>query len=147
MTPAAGPVRAFGRLRPDGPWVGFEPGPGGYRLVVGWPDGTIRADRTEDPTEIRDGLVAGAIGFYLATLTIPPSSSKPPRRTWAPWWAISSRTTGIQAWVTEATEALDAIDDGLAGDAVALRLQRLLPRGSDALEILRRRAASLSAGR
>ncbi len=147
MTPAAGPVRAFGRLRPDGPWVGFEPGPGGYRLVVGWPDGTIRADRTEDPTEIRDGLVAGAIGFYLATFDDPPVELE---ATQADLGALVGHLVAHDrdpGWVTEATEALDAIDDGLAGDAVALRLQRLLPRGSDALEILHRRAASLSADR
>jgi hypothetical protein len=42
-------------------------------------------------------------------------------------------------------EVLDAIDDGLSGEAVAIRLQRLLPTRADATRILRDRYARVVA--
>lgn len=140
MSPAAGPVRAFGRLGPDGPWVGFESTPAGYRLVVGPTDGALRADRELGPAETRDALVAGAIGFYLSTLDDPPIELEATQADLGALIRALIRADPERVWAREAAEALDAIDDGLPGDAVALRLQRLLPAGSDPLELLRRRA-------
>lgn len=140
MSPAAGPVRAFGRLGPDGPWVGFASTSAGYQLVVGTADGVVRSDFPPDAVELRDVLVAGAIGFYLSTLDDPPVELE---ATQADLGALVRALVAGEAdrgWAREAVDALDAIDDGLPGDAVALRLQRLLPAGSDPLELLRRRA-------
>jgi hypothetical protein len=140
MTPAAGPVRAFGRLGPDGPWVGFESTTAGYRLVVGVADGTVRSDRGLGLVEMRDALVAGAIGFYLSTLDDPPVELEATQADLGTLIRSLIRADGDQAWTADAAEALDAIDDGLPGDAVALRLQRLLPPGTDPVVLLRRRA-------
>jgi hypothetical protein len=142
MSPATGPVRAFGRLGPDGPWVGFESTPAGYRLVVGAADGPPRSDRDLGPDETRDALVAGAIGFYLSTLDDPPVELEATQGDLGGLIRALVLDDPDRGWAREAAEAVDAIDDGLPGDAVALRLQRLLPAGSDPLELLRRRADS-----
>ena len=73
MSRAAEPVRAVGRLGPDGSWVGFAPTPDGYRLVFGAADGSVRVDRTDRPSRRRAGLVAVAIAFVLSSLPDPPA--------------------------------------------------------------------------
>jgi hypothetical protein len=140
MAPATGPVRAFGRLGPEGPWVGFESTPAGYRLVVGRTDGAILSDRDLGPEGTRDALVAGAIGFYLSTLDDPPVELEATQADLGTLIRSLIQADPEGAWAHEAEEALDSIDDGLPGDAVALRLQRLLPAGTDPFELLRRRA-------
>ena len=139
-TPAegGGPVHAIGRLGPDGPWIGFARSVGGHRLVVGRADGSVATDPTTDPVDRRAGLVAAALSFYLGTLSDPPAELEATQADIA--GLVSELSSGdvdeAEAW----REALDAIDDGLPAEAVALRLQRLLPPGADALTILRARA-------
>lgn len=134
----AGPVRAIGRLGPGEPWVGFLTTAEGHRLVFGRADGSLATDPTTDPEDRRAGLVAAAVAFFLALLTDPPSELE------ATQADIAGLVSGIvNQDVGDAglgREALDAIDDGLPAEAVALRLQRLLPAGADALAILRARA-------
>lgn len=136
MAPAEEPVRAIGRLTPDGTWVGIEPAVDGYRLVFGQADGPALRDPTTDPFERRAGLVAAAIAFFLASLTDPPAELE---ATQADLAHLVGSLSG------ETREALDAIDDGLSGEAVAILLQRLLPTGADATRILRDRYARVGA--
>lgn len=141
MSRVAGPVRAIGRL-PDGPLVGIEPAGEGYRLVFGLPDGTWLADPATDPLERRSGLVAGAIAFFLASLDDPPADLEATQADLAR--VVESLAPSLTTPEEEATvsEALDAVDDGLPPDAVALRLLPLLPSpDADPVEILRARYA------
>jgi hypothetical protein len=130
------PVRAIGRLDPDGTWVGIEPAVDGYRLVFGRADRPALRDPTTDPFERRAGLVAAAIAFFLASLADPPAELEATQ-------ADLAHLVGSLSGDTR--EALDAIDDGLSGEAVAIWLQRLLPTGADATRILRDRYARLGA--
>jgi hypothetical protein len=145
MSPAPESVRAIGRLGSDGPWVGFTRAPDGHRLVFGGATGSVRVDGTDEPSRRRDGLVAAAIAFFLSSLPDPPAELEATQADIAllvrSLPAVPSDDPGLLA---QAREALDAIDDGLPGDAVALHLGRLLPPGSDALEILQARAADLA---
>jgi hypothetical protein len=123
-------VRAIGRLAPEGTWVGIEPAVDGYRLVFGLADGLALRDPTADPFERRAGLVAAAIAFFLASLADPPAELEATQ-------ADLAHLVGSLSGDTR--EVLDAIDDGLSGEAVAIRLQRLLPARADATRILRDR--------
>jgi hypothetical protein len=136
MRRADEPVRAIGQLSPDGIWVGIEPAVDGYRLVFGHADGPALRDPTTDPFERRAGLVAAAISYFLASLADPPSDLEATQ-------ADLAHLVGSLSGDTR--EALDAIDDGLSGEAVAIRLQRLLPTGADPTRILRDRYARLGA--
>ncbi|RPH34733.1 MAG: hypothetical protein EHM90_05605, partial [Chloroflexi bacterium] len=118
-----GSVRAIGRLGPEGPWVGFASSADGHRLVFGRADGSVAFDPTTDPGERRAGLVAAAVTFFLAALADPPAELE------ATQADIASLVSGLATGEVDAAaawqEALDAIDDGLPAEAVALRLQRL----------------------
>lgn len=147
MSRAAEPVRVIGRL-PDGPLVGIEPAGDGYRLVFGLPDGTWLADPTTDPLERRAGLIAGAIAFFLASLDEPPADLEATQAD----LARVVETLGSSLLTVEeramAGQALDAVDDGLPADAVALRLLPLLPPAqADPVEILRARYARATTAR
>jgi hypothetical protein len=107
--------------------------------VFGLPDGRVLEDPTTDPLAIHAGLAAAAFAFFLAVLEEPPVELE------ATQADVAELVTSLGATGDPvAREALDAIDDGLPADAVALRLQRLLPSGTDALEILRDRLAAVS---
>lgn len=134
----AGPVRAIGRLGPGEPWVGFAPSAEGHRLVFGRADGSLATDPTTDPVDRRAGLVAAAVAFFLALLPDPPAELEATQADIA--GLVSGLVAGGVGDAGPGREALDAIDDGLPAEAVALRLQRLLPAGADALAILRARA-------
>lgn len=139
MSRAAGPVRAIGRL-PDGPLVGIEPASDGYRLIFGLPDGTWLADPATDPLERRSGLVAGAIAFFLASLDDPPADLEATHADLARVVESLARSLNSDEERATAGNALDAIDDGLPADAVALRLSALSPRpDADPVDVLRER--------
>jgi hypothetical protein len=141
MPRVAEPVRAIGRL-PDGSLVGIEPASDGYGLAFGLPDGTWLADPTTDPLERRYGLVAGAIAFFLASLDDPPADVEATHADLAR--VVESLAPGLTSDEERATlsQALDAVDDGLPADAVALRLLPLLPSpDADPVEILGARYA------
>ena len=107
---------AIGRIRPDGPWVGFAPAPDGYQLVAG--DGVVRRSRHADP----DVLLALAIAYAEEAFDDPPQELE------ASHEDLSALVRHLAAEETDPhrrvllAEAIDAIDDGLAGDAVANRL-------------------------
>lgn len=134
----AGPVRAVGRLGPGEPWVGFVPSTEGHCLVFGRADGSLETDPTTDPEDRRAGLLAAAVAFFLALLPDPPAELEATQADIAD--LVSGLVTEGGGDAGPGREALDAIDDGLPAEAVALYLQRLLPAGADALTILRARA-------
>ena len=109
-------TRAIGRLGADGPWIGF-----GYRadvphLVVGAADGM--RDAPAEP----DLLLALAIAHFAEAFDEAPPDIE------ATQSDLSGLVRHLMGTETEPGrrallgEAIDAIDDGLAGDAVAERL-------------------------
>jgi hypothetical protein len=107
---------AIGRIRDAGPWIGFQPTSGGYRFVAGTPDG-VRSREAD-----ADLLLALAIAYFEEAFLDPPPEVE------ATHADLSSLVRHVAALESELTrrrllnEAVDAIDDGLAGDAVANRL-------------------------
>jgi hypothetical protein len=137
----ARPPCAVGRLGPRGPWIGFQPGAGGYRLAVEV-DGALRSSEADV-----DLLLALAIAYFTEALDEAPPD-------------VEATQADLSALVAEVAqretdperrrllrEALDAIDDGLAGDAVASRLVAARPAGADSIdpiELLRMRGMELA---
>ena len=145
MPKATAPARAVGRLTPDGPWVGFVFVQDGHRLVFGLDDGTTLLDSTADPIIRRAGLVAAAIAYVLASLAPAPPDREATQADLAGLIAsLAARMEGAERGAAQ--EALDAIDDGIQPDSVAIRLQQLLPAGVDAVEFLKDRWARLLPG-
>jgi hypothetical protein len=109
-------VRAIGRLEAGGPWIGFGYRAGAGRLVVGATDGM--RDRAAD----QDLLLALAIAYFAEAVDEAPPDIE----------ATQSDLSGLVRQLMGAepdparrallSEAIDAIDDGLAGDAVAEKL-------------------------
>ena len=143
--PLAG-ARAIGRLEAGGPWVGFGYRAGEARFVVEDPSGVL--DRPADG----DLLLALAIAYFAdAAGDAPPDLE-------ATQSDLSSLVRRLMDSEAEAGrrallhEAIDAIDDGLAGDAVAAKLEAARsPRGDavdpvDPVELLVRKAAEVAAG-
>jgi hypothetical protein len=133
-------ARAIGRLSPNGPWVGFAAHAGGYRLVVGLGDRRRSADAEVDL------LLAVGIAYFTEALDDPPPELE---ATQADLSTLVARLADAEADVKRRgllREALDAIDDGLAGDAVAGRLGAARsPRNQqlDPIELLRMRSAQI----
>jgi hypothetical protein len=132
---------AVGRLGDDGPWIGFVPAlDDGYALVVGRDDavqavGTGRAGA--------DDLVALAIAYFADELSEPPESLAATHGDLA---ALVRAVAAAEVDVTRGralADAVDAIDDGLAADAVVGRLSRCLSEAEEPVGRLRRRAAEL----
>jgi hypothetical protein len=103
---------AIGRIGPDGPWVGFVRADGGYRLAVGMPSG-IRSEPAD-----ADLLLAMAIAYFEDALDDPPPDIE------ATQADLSALVRDVASRAPQAErrhlldEAVDAIDDGLAVDAV-----------------------------
>jgi hypothetical protein len=142
VPPAADRVRAVGRLVPDGPWIGFVATASGYRLVVADGDRPARHLTGATADDERAGLVAVAIVHFLASLEPPPPELEATQADIAQ--LVRGLASSLAAADSEAArEAVDAIDDGLPGDAVALRLAALLPDPSaDPVAILAGRLAA-----
>lgn len=132
--------RAVGRIGPDGPWLGFEPGSSGPELVVGSATG-VRTARADD-----DALLALAIAYFEDALDPPPDELA------ATHADIGDLVRAIAAAEPDAgrratlVDAVDAIDDGLAADVVIRRLAAALRSGSAeaAVAALTERAAGLA---
>jgi hypothetical protein len=135
MPPAADRVRAIGRLAPGGPWIGFAATPSGHRLVVGEPDGSARVVQADDLAS-RAGLAAAASAYFLATLLPPPPDLEATQADIAGLVTSLARSRPPDEDPAVTREVIDAIDDGLPGDAVALRLAPLLPPGADPVALL-----------
>lgn len=109
-------ARAIGRLSPDGVWIGFGFRGRTCRIVLG------AGDEVRDAPAETDLLLALAIAYFAEAFDEAPPDLE----------ATQSDLSGLVRHLVRAeadpgrrallTEALDAIDDGLAGDAVAGRL-------------------------
>jgi len=120
MEAAAAPPetrRSIGRLQPNGAWIGFDHAGGVYRFIV------VREGEALASGADADLLIALAIGYYTEAFGGgPPDLEATPADLSALVrhlieQASSSRQSALL------TVALDAIDDGLPGDAVAGLLQ------------------------
>jgi hypothetical protein len=107
---------AIGRSRPNGPWIGFAAGPSGYRLVAG--DDRGERSRPADAAV----LLALAIAYFEEAFEDAPSDRE------ATHADLSALVRHVAAGEDRPelrvalAEVVDAIDDGLPGDAVATRL-------------------------
>ena len=139
-------------LLPTGEWVGFAPTDEGFRLVVGVGDREVADEGPRTP--MRSALVALAIAYFEEALDEPlPEAAEATHQDMAEMvgWLADSATDLEER--EAAQEALDAVEDGLAGDAVSLVLIALLkstekrtpaPRASaDPIRFLGARAGAL----
>lgn len=117
---------AIGRTRPDGPWIGFAPEGTSYWLVAG--DGVRERSRPAD-TPV---LLALAIAYFEEAF-----EDAPPDREAATHADLSALVRHVAEHDQRPelraalAEAVDAIDDGLPGDAVAGRLGAVWDRTAD----------------
>lgn len=128
-----------GRVAHGGPWLGFAPSlDDGYLLVV--TDGSSAHRAPAAPED----LVCLAIAYFEDALADAPEELA---ATHADIGALVRHVAGREAEPARArllAEAVDAIDDGLAGDAVIGALVRCLPPGTRPIERLALRAAAVS---
>jgi hypothetical protein len=133
-------ARAIGRLAPDGPWIGFGFRGDAPRIVVGSGDG------------IRDAAADADLTLALAIAHFAEAFDEAPPDLEATQSDLSVLVRHLMGAEADAgrrallSEALDAIDDGLAGDAVAGRLAAARPPGADGIdpvELLLERANEL----
>jgi hypothetical protein len=109
-------ARAVGRLEPDGPWIGFAFRGDACRIVLGSGDNLRDA-----PAEI-DVLLALAIAHFAEAFDEAPSDLEATQSDLSALVRYLMRAEADAGRRALLAEALDAIDDGLAGDAVASRL-------------------------
>ena len=145
MERAAPPLeaaRAIGRLEAGGPWIGFGYRGGAFRIVMEASGGM------RDAAADQDLILALAIAHFAGALEEAPPDLE----------ATQSDLSAVVRHLMNAevdparrallSEALDAIDDGLAGDAVAEKLGAARSRRDDAVdpvEVLSRKAGEIAA--
>ena len=111
------PACAIGRIGPGGPWVGFAPTlDDGYALVVEGSGASRRADADADL------LLAIAIGYFEDALDPPPDDLAATHADIGSLVRHLAEAEADAARRRQLKEAVDAIDDGLAADAVIARL-------------------------
>lgn len=146
MPRPAGPLEAVcavGRLEPDGPWIGF-----GFRgetcqIVLGI------GKEVRDASADTDLLLALAIAHFAEAVDEAPPDIE---ATQSDLSALVRHLIGAEADPGRRAllaEALDAIDDGLAGDAVAGRLSAARSPeydGTDPVDLLRVHAGEMAGG-
>lgn len=121
-------ARAIGRLEPEGPWIGFGFRGGAGRIVLG------AQDRLLDGPADTDMLLALAIAHFAEAFDEAPPDLE------ATQFDLSVLVRHLigaepdQGRVALLSEALDAIDDGLAGDAVAGRLAAARSSATDRID-------------
>jgi hypothetical protein len=116
---------SIGRISDAGPWIGFQRADSGYLLVVG--SGARVRSRMADA----DQLLALAIAYFEEAFEDPPPELE------ATHADLSALVRHVAAAETDMARqrllglAVDAIDDGLAGDAVTNRLNAARARNAD----------------
>ncbi len=145
---------AIGRLALDGPWVGLVRAPDGWRLACATADGTAAVSSSEGANRA-DELLAAAIVHFEEVLPPPPPELEATQADLADmlrWLSTSEPDPARRALLVD---ALDAVDDGLAGDAVVGRLAeararidvaaRMENEEADLVSLLAARCASIGA--
>ena len=135
-------TRAIGRLGADGPWIGFGYRGGAFRIAMETSGGMRDAAADEDL------ILALAIAHFAGALEEAPPDLE----------ATQSDLSGLVRHLVDAEldpgrrallgEAMDAIDDGLAGDAVAGKLEAVRSRPDEAVdpvELLSTKAREIAA--
>ncbi len=140
-------VSAIGRFEADGAWVGFRPTADGYELVFGEADGSRRVAPASRPE-----LLAAAIAYFEEALQDPPAELEATQHdlgTLLRWLHASEPDPPLAGLLLQ---ALDGIDDGLAGDVLVARLSGALTasgipdeQAADAVDLLVERYRALSA--
>lgn len=111
------PACAVGRLGPGGPWVGFAPTmDDGYALVV---EGASESHRAEGEADV---LLAAAIAYFEDALDPAPDELAATHADIGSLVRHLAEAEVDAARRSQLREAVDAIDDGLAADAVIARL-------------------------
>ena len=131
MQPSASPLdaaRAIGRLEPGGPWVGFGFRGDSWRYVIGTAEGV------HDAPADADLLLALAIAHFAEAFAEAPPDLEATQSDLSALVRHLIRIEPDAARRTLLGEALDAIDDGLAGDAVAGRLAAARSPESDRVD-------------
>lgn len=121
---------AVGLLASEGAWAGFAHDEGGFRLAFGEADGGTRTSDAEGSSR-EDELLAVAVAYYEEALDAPPPEIE----------ATQADLADLVRWLRARTEepgrrslfelAVDAIDDGLAGDVIVARLNEAAGAGAD----------------
>jgi hypothetical protein len=131
VQPSASPLdaaRAIGRLEPGGPWVGFGFRGDSWRYVIGTAEGV------HDGPADADLLLALAIAHFAEAFAEAPPDLEATQSDLSALVRHLIRIEPDAARRTLLGEALDAIDDGLAGDAVAGRLAAARSPESDRVD-------------
>ena len=118
---------AVGLLAPDGAWAGFVRDEGGFRLAFGRPDAGPWTSTAEGPMRVAE-LLAVAVAYYEEALDAPPPEIEATQADLADLvrW-LAARAEDPRRGLLD--EAVDAIDDGLAGDVIVARLNQAGPPG------------------
>ena len=135
------PACAVGRIGPGGPWVGFAPTlDDGYALVVEGPAGSRRAEGEADL------MVAIAIAYFEDALDPPPDDLAATHADIGSLVRHLAEREADAARQRQLREAVDAIDDGLAADAVIACLAAAMrsPAATDPVGWLIQRARELA---
>jgi hypothetical protein len=111
-------VFAIGRLEPDGPWIGLRRSQPGYELVFGAGDGLLTTRAT--PAD----LLAVAIGYFEESVDDAPPELEATHRDLASVLRFVHDEESDPRRAQLLLEALEGIDDGLAGDVMVSRLVR-----------------------
>jgi hypothetical protein len=116
---------AIGRLPASDAWVGARKDRGGWELIVGTPDGTIRGVSRD-----QGDLLVAAAAYFDERLGDPPPDLE----------ATHQDIADLIGWLLSATpdpdrrgllrEVLDAVEDGLEGETVLARLMAAGVRSS-----------------
>ena len=125
-------ARAIGRLEPGGRWIGFGFRGDAWRYVIG----TNEAVR--DAPADADLLLALAIAHFAEAFDEAPPDIEATQSDLSALVRHLINTEPDAERRALLTEALDAIDDGLAGDAVAGRLAAARSPGSDRVDPVER---------
>ena len=112
---------AVGSLASGGAWVGFVADDSGFHLAYARPDGGMTISQSLGASRSAE-LLAATIAYFEEALDPPPPEMEATQADLAAllaWMVTTEADAARQALIRE---ALDAIDDGLAGDAVVARL-------------------------
>lgn len=136
---------AVGRLA-GGPWVGFRQAADGYRLACGARADEVRVSAALGADRMRELLAVAASWFEEALDPAPPEleATQADLGGLVRWLADQELDTARRAVLAR---AVDAIDDGLAPDAVLARLGAIIgpetDEQADPVDLLEARCAAL----
>lgn len=115
-------VAVIGRLGIGDVWVGLNQGADGFRLVFGSPMNPAVHTSPAEGDERTDELLSAAIAYFEESLGAPPSELEATQGDLGDLVRWLAADAADPARRRSMIEALDAIDDGLAGDVVVARL-------------------------